>query len=313
MFALRCPHGVWVARDTRGLWGTRGLAGAAERCHGVVFCFRFTIILHSLSCLRHTNDEAALLARDQTTPTIFIHHWKQFEITILGRPPHSDTAMADNGSEPPTSTSAPEAAQAALSCHLCRRRKIKCDRILPSCLICIKNSQTCVYPEGPLKPGPKLGASRRQSKRTRSRSRSRSKSRSSRARRCSCANATCPADDKRGHSPVREGPASQGNNSLLDNASRRTPTDADPPAEQPPAEQPPAPATLSLGPDVSGDMNLPTLSWIIHPTPEAARALDIAYAHPDMAQTYRAVGELTSIEQACCDALHTSLADTYHL
>ncbi|PIG84799.1 hypothetical protein AARAC_001324 [Aspergillus arachidicola] len=54
---------------------------------------------------------------------------------------------------------------AALSCQECRRRKIKCDRQLPTCAACMGSSMDCVYPAGPLKPGPKAGFTRRAKKR----------------------------------------------------------------------------------------------------------------------------------------------------
>lgn len=56
---------------------------------------------------------------------------------------------------------------ALLSCQSCRRRKVRCDKELPSCSLCTKSSQTCNYPSGPLKPGPKLGSSQRSLKRPR--------------------------------------------------------------------------------------------------------------------------------------------------
>ena len=55
--------------------------------------------------------------------------------------------------------------QAALSCQECRRRKVKCDRQLPICGTCIDSSMACIYPAGPLKPGPKPGFNRRPKKR----------------------------------------------------------------------------------------------------------------------------------------------------
>jgi hypothetical protein len=55
--------------------------------------------------------------------------------------------------------------QATLSYQECRRRKIRCDRRLPSCFTCMNTSFACVYPEGPLKPGPKPGSTRRSKKR----------------------------------------------------------------------------------------------------------------------------------------------------
>ncbi|CAG9951153.1 unnamed protein product [Clonostachys rosea f. rosea IK726] len=50
---------------------------------------------------------------------------------------------------------------ASISCRDCRKRKIKRDRSLPTCFVCLKNGQECSYPVGPLKPGPKIGSSRR--------------------------------------------------------------------------------------------------------------------------------------------------------
>ncbi|KAJ6114226.1 hypothetical protein N7486_000004 [Penicillium sp. IBT 16267x] len=54
-----------------------------------------------------------------------------------------------------------------IACHSCRRRKVKCDRRLPQCLVCKQTSQTCDYPPGPLKPGPKIGSLGRWRKRSR--------------------------------------------------------------------------------------------------------------------------------------------------
>lgn len=60
-----------------------------------------------------------------------------------------------------------QAPNALLSCQSCRRRKVRCDKELPSCSLCVKSSQNCTYPAGPLKPGPKLGSSQRSVKRPR--------------------------------------------------------------------------------------------------------------------------------------------------
>lgn len=60
-----------------------------------------------------------------------------------------------------------QAPTALLSCQSCRRRKVRCDKELPSCSLCMKSSQICTYPPGPLKPGPKLGSSQRSLKRPR--------------------------------------------------------------------------------------------------------------------------------------------------
>lgn len=52
-----------------------------------------------------------------------------------------------------------------LSCQECRRRKTKCDRQLPTCMACMNLAIACIYPDGPLKPGPKPGVIRRSKRR----------------------------------------------------------------------------------------------------------------------------------------------------
>ena len=69
------------------------------------------------------------------------------------------------GPQPRSNAIAQSTEQAALSCQECRRRKIKCDRQLPTCVACLSSSMACVYPAGPLKPGPKPGFTRRPKKR----------------------------------------------------------------------------------------------------------------------------------------------------
>ncbi|UKZ75124.1 hypothetical protein TrVFT333_002796 [Trichoderma virens FT-333] len=51
--------------------------------------------------------------------------------------------------------------QPETACHLCRRRKVKCDRAYPACNECVQRDQVCSYPAGALKPGPKLGTMQR--------------------------------------------------------------------------------------------------------------------------------------------------------
>ncbi|KAF4431187.1 Sorbicillinoid biosynthetic cluster transcription factor 1 [Colletotrichum fructicola] len=53
-----------------------------------------------------------------------------------------------------------------LSCRSCKRKKAKCDRSLPRCLLCEKTSHACIYPSTRLKPGPKLGSRNRKRRRT---------------------------------------------------------------------------------------------------------------------------------------------------
>jgi len=54
-----------------------------------------------------------------------------------------------------------------ISCHGCRKRKVKCNRELPSCSICRQSSQRCSYPKRILKPGPKIGSTNTACKRKR--------------------------------------------------------------------------------------------------------------------------------------------------
>jgi hypothetical protein len=44
-----------------------------------------------------------------------------------------------------------------LACMICRRRKLKCDGIKPSCSTCARLGHTCTYAEERRKSGPKRG------------------------------------------------------------------------------------------------------------------------------------------------------------
>jgi hypothetical protein len=44
-----------------------------------------------------------------------------------------------------------------LACVVCRRRKLKCDGIKPSCSTCARLGHTCAYDEVRKKSGPKRG------------------------------------------------------------------------------------------------------------------------------------------------------------
>ncbi|KIV87424.1 hypothetical protein, variant 1 [Exophiala sideris] len=50
------------------------------------------------------------------------------------------------------------ACQSAWACHTCRRRKVKCDKTVPSCRVCMKHGILCAYPVSQQKPGPKIGS-----------------------------------------------------------------------------------------------------------------------------------------------------------
>lgn len=55
--------------------------------------------------------------------------------------------------------------QSSLSCYVCRKRKVKCGRELPRCLVCEQSFQVCDYPQRVSKPGPKIGTTRKSRKR----------------------------------------------------------------------------------------------------------------------------------------------------
>jgi hypothetical protein len=46
----------------------------------------------------------------------------------------------------------------SIACYMCRKRKIKCNRLYPTCQNCTQNQQTCTYPRRVTKPGPKIGS-----------------------------------------------------------------------------------------------------------------------------------------------------------
>ncbi|KAH6972756.1 fungal-specific transcription factor domain-containing protein [Ilyonectria sp. MPI-CAGE-AT-0026] len=80
-------------------------------------------------------------------------------------PPLNMTARDDG--ELDSQTGRASSARSSLACESCKRRKAKCDRRLPSCVLCQKTSENCVYPTQRLKPGPKIGSSRRKHQRLR--------------------------------------------------------------------------------------------------------------------------------------------------
>ncbi|CAK7219522.1 hypothetical protein SEUCBS140593_003919 [Sporothrix eucalyptigena] len=69
----------------------------------------------------------------------------------------------------PSKASRPPRTIAEIACQLCRRRKVKCDRTLPHCKVCIQTNQVCEYPLRPKKPGPKIGSLQRHKRRYRDR------------------------------------------------------------------------------------------------------------------------------------------------
>jgi hypothetical protein len=64
--------------------------------------------------------------------------------------------LGQNGSEEPAGS------RSKVSCNVCRKRKVRCTKELPKCIVCSSSSQACSYPKFLLKRGPKIGS--RQSK-----------------------------------------------------------------------------------------------------------------------------------------------------
>ncbi|EXJ82888.1 hypothetical protein A1O3_06704 [Capronia epimyces CBS 606.96] len=75
--------------------------------------------------------------------------------------------MATTATGQPTESTG-DAARPEFACKFCKRRKVKCDRLLPRCSICVKTKQGCEYPVEAAKPGPKLGTTRRKRRRSQS-------------------------------------------------------------------------------------------------------------------------------------------------
>ena len=75
------------------------------------------------------------------------------------------TAPSQTGSRSPTldangregSHSANMPKPKRLACMICRRRKLKCDGVRPSCSTCSRLGHTCAYDEVRRKSGPKRG------------------------------------------------------------------------------------------------------------------------------------------------------------
>ncbi|KAK4182350.1 putative fungal-specific transcription factor [Podospora australis] len=71
--------------------------------------------------------------------------------------PYRDATPTEAAIQPESSL--PSASGTKLACYCCKRRKIKCDRLTPTCANCQKIGLGCEYPTHPEKPGPKTGSS----------------------------------------------------------------------------------------------------------------------------------------------------------
>ncbi|KAK5196201.1 hypothetical protein LTR92_003745 [Exophiala xenobiotica] len=147
-----------------------------------------------------------------------------------------------------------EPASAEYSCMFCKKRKVKCDRTLPSCSICQRTQQECQYPLDGGKPGPKLGTTRR--KRPRSGSVDKQSSRKS-----THESFNARASHERGASNVE----AVTNANLLpnvDNADDEPGAAAQSPSQKPYESYPLTPATTPL--------DVRTLAYIMHPSHDTA-------------------------------------------
>lgn len=45
----------------------------------------------------------------------------------------------------------------SIACYVCRKRKVKCNRLYPTCLNCAQTQQPCTYPRRVSRPGPRIG------------------------------------------------------------------------------------------------------------------------------------------------------------
>lgn len=70
----------------------------------------------------------------------------------------SDKENGDNTRPNAVVTQTTEESFKSIACYSCRKRKIKCSRLYPTCHNCAQNQQTCAYPVRVTKPGPKIGS-----------------------------------------------------------------------------------------------------------------------------------------------------------
>ncbi|KAJ5982936.1 hypothetical protein N7481_005035 [Penicillium waksmanii] len=163
-----------------------------------------------------------------------------------------------------------------IACHVCRRRKVRCDRQWPQCLVCVETSQDCSYPEGPLKPGPKLGSLKRSRKRPLQRFEDDAtsfKSKSLRKR---------PDYGILDTEPAIIDAHSQQNDSELHGSAPEA-DDEDIPAEKDGSDRP------------DSRSNIQNLSFILHPAHEATSPDKEQFSEPKISRNLQG----TEIEKAC--------------
>jgi hypothetical protein len=99
-----------------------------------------------------TNPDA--ICNHQSAPPCNNLSWKLTLVSTMS--PNEGEASEDSGEaaqasvQPADSGTAP-VKKKTISCTQCRRRKLKCDRVKPSCGTCSRLRHQCVYPEGRMK------------------------------------------------------------------------------------------------------------------------------------------------------------------
>ncbi|OGM51213.1 hypothetical protein ABOM_000044 [Aspergillus bombycis] len=184
---------------------------------------------------------------------------------------------------------------AALSCRECRRRKIKCSRELPACGACMGSANACVYPAGPLKPGPKAGHFRPSKKR-----RLELQSHSPR-----------PIDmGLRTTVPQHNTNAELAESFVSHSPEQGSRIDAS-------ASKEPSGASLSSqSPEQSPAVTHRRLSWLVHPNHEPIYKPSDWTEHSMIEPLTDQCTPLSlpaSLMESICDTLHTDEADIHHL
>ncbi|KAE8360996.1 hypothetical protein BDV27DRAFT_148185 [Aspergillus caelatus] len=208
------------------------------------------------------------------------------------------------GPQPDSNELPQSTGQANLSCQECRRRKIKCDRQLPTCVACTSYTIPCVYPAGPLKPGPKPGAFRRSKKRRLEASHPPTTT-DMRFR------TTLPQQDQTPDLGPSLATSLPGKLASLDGNVPSTPGGA-----MRASDEPSGPSIASQSPEQSSFLTHRRLSWLVHPNHEPTLNLsdraEESTGEPSMDQVSPFSIPVSLMDQIC-HTLQTDERDIHHL
>lgn len=138
-----------------------------------------------------------------------------------------------------------------IACYMCRKRKIRCNRLYPECANCSQTQQTCKYPTRVSRPGPKIGSTQ-----------------VARKRNPEAQDAEQPVKKTK---PVSSKPAVPSTNASHQPLSASGPVPAQGPPPPPPAlMQPPISPSASISPSITSNpsRDITSLSFILHPSLE---------------------------------------------